>query len=112
MLVGDDIFIRGVRKGVEAGEYVYRRGELLYGRDPSAAIEISEQAVIFTMAYARTGIWPRPVRVPPPRSYSCHAGSGAGAGGAVAWLTGEGVSRAPAAVLVSLPPGSSTAEGL
>ena len=61
MLVGDDIFIRGVRKGVEAGEYVYRRGELLYGQgDPSAAIEISEQAIIFTTAYAKEhGIWPR-----------------------------------------------------
>ncbi len=67
MLVGDDIFIRGVRKGVEAGEYVYRRGELLYGHgDPSAAIEINEQAVIFTMAYAKEhGIWPRPSVTPP-----------------------------------------------
>ena len=67
MLAGDDIFIRGVRKGVEAGEYVYRRGELLYGQgDPSANIEISEQGIIFTSAYAKEhGIWPRPPVAPP-----------------------------------------------
>lgn len=62
MLIGDDTFIRGLRRGVEQGEYIYRRGELLYGQgDPAASIEIDEQSVIFTMAYARnTGIWPRP----------------------------------------------------
>ena len=62
ILIGDDVFIRGVRRGIEQGEYVYRRGELLFGQgDPAASIEIDEQAVVFTMAYARnTGIWPRP----------------------------------------------------
>jgi Protein of unknown function (DUF499) len=71
MLVGDDIFVRGVRKGVESGEYVYQRGDLLYGQgDPSAAIEINEQATISTMAYAKQhGIWPRasisPLGTPP-----------------------------------------------
>ena len=61
ILVGDDIFIRGLRRGIEQGEYVYRRGDLLFGPgDPSAGIEIDEQAVVFTMAYAKnTGIWPR-----------------------------------------------------
>lgn len=62
MLVGDDIFIRGVRRGVDTGEYVYRRGELLYGPgDPAATIAIDAQATVLTMAFARnTGIWPRP----------------------------------------------------
>ena len=62
MLIGDDVFIRGVRRGIEQREYVYRRGELLFGPgDPSASIEIDEQALVFTMAYARNaGIWPRP----------------------------------------------------
>ena len=61
MLSGDDIFIRGVRSGVELGEYVYRRGELLFGPgDPAADIVIDERALVFTMAYARNaGIWPR-----------------------------------------------------
>lgn len=31
MLIGDDIFIRAILRGIDAGEYVYRRGELLYG---------------------------------------------------------------------------------
>ena len=62
MLIGDDVFVRGVRLGVEQGEYVYRRGDLLLGPgDPSAEIVIDEQSVIFTMAFAKNrGIWPRP----------------------------------------------------
>ena len=62
ILIGDDIFIRGIRRGVEQSEYVYRSGDLLFGPgDPPAAIEIDEQSFVFTMAYARnTGIWPRP----------------------------------------------------
>ena len=61
ILIGDDIFVRGVRRGIEHGEYVYQRGELLYGPgDPVATIMIDEQAVVFTMAYAaNSGIWPR-----------------------------------------------------
>lgn len=62
ILIGDDLFIRAIRNGVEQGEYVYRRGELLYGPgDPPASILIDEQSVVFTMAYAKEhGIWPRP----------------------------------------------------
>ncbi len=61
ILIGDDIFIRGVRRGIEQGEYVYQRGELLFGPgDPSASIMIDEQSVVFTMVYAKNaGIWPR-----------------------------------------------------
>ena len=62
MLSGNDVFIRGVRRGVELGEYVYQRGDLLFGPgDPAPTIEIDEQSMIFTMAYARKElIWPRP----------------------------------------------------
>ena len=62
MLVGDDVFVKGIRKGVDQGEFVYRRGELLYGPgDPQPQILIDEQAVVFTMAYAKEhGVWPRP----------------------------------------------------
>ena len=68
MLFGDDVFIRGVRRGIEQGDYVYRRGELLYGQgDPPAAIAIDEQAFLLTAAYAKeAGIWPRPERKPEP----------------------------------------------
>ena len=62
ILSGDDIFLRGIRRGVEHGDYVYRRGELLYGPDdPPADLLIDERALVLTMAYARNkGIWPRP----------------------------------------------------
>jgi hypothetical protein len=62
ILIGDDVFTKGIRKGVEAGEYVYRRGDLLYGPgDAYAAIQIDEQAAVFTMGFAKEqGIWPRP----------------------------------------------------
>ncbi len=65
MLLVDDIFIRGIRLGIEQGDYVYRRGDLLFGPgDPPADIRIDEQAVVMTMAYAKNkGVWPRS---PPP----------------------------------------------
>jgi hypothetical protein len=61
MLVGDDVFIKGIRRGVEQSEYIYQRGELLFGPgDPITAIGVDEQAVVFTMEYAKEhGIWPR-----------------------------------------------------
>ena len=67
MLIGDDIFVRAIRRGIDSGEYVYRRGELLYGiGDPTALIEIDEQSVVFTMEYAKEqGIWPRPASKKP-----------------------------------------------
>ena len=67
ILIGDDIFIRGIRRGVEQGEYVYQRGELLFGPgDPSASIAIDEESVLFTMAFAKnSGIWPRKPKEPP-----------------------------------------------
>ena len=38
MLIGDDVFVSGVRRGVEQGDYVYRRGALLLGPgDPPAS---------------------------------------------------------------------------
>ena len=67
MLIGDDTFIRGIRVGVERGDYVYQRGDLLFGPgDPPASVAIDEQSIVLTMAYARnTDVWPRrPVEGP------------------------------------------------
>lgn len=68
ILMDDDIFRRAIRRGVEQGEYVYQRDELLYGPgDPVASIAIDEQAVVSTMSFAREhGIWPRPEPKPEP----------------------------------------------
>ena len=61
ILIENDTFIKAIHKGVEQGEYVYRRGELLYGKgDPMAMIIVDEQSVLFTNGYAQQhGIWPR-----------------------------------------------------
>jgi hypothetical protein len=68
MLVGDDVFVRGIRRGIEQGEYVYRRGDLLYGSgDPQAMIHVDEQSSVFTIGFAsERGIWPRP-KAPEPK---------------------------------------------
>ena len=62
MLVGDDVFVRGLRRGIEQGEYVYQRGDLWWGQsDPPAEIKMDEQSWIFTAAYAREhDLYPRP----------------------------------------------------
>ena len=61
ILIEDDTFISGIRRGIEIGEYVYQRGDLLFGPgDAPAEIRIDEQAVVMTMAYAKNkAIWPR-----------------------------------------------------
>ncbi|CAN5441903.1 DUF499 domain-containing protein [soil metagenome] len=67
MLVGDDVFVRGILNGIRSEDYVYRRGDLLYGAgDPGATIHVDEQSVLFTMAFARErGVWPRPEKPAP-----------------------------------------------
>lgn len=69
MLVGDDIFVRGIRVGIEQGEYIYKSGSLLLGKgDPYADVKIDEQSMVFTAAYAREHkIWPRPAPEPASR---------------------------------------------
>lgn len=68
MLVGDDVFIKGIRNGVELGEYVYQSGNLVRGKgDPVAEIKIDEQSFVLTAAFARDyDIWPRPPSAPAP----------------------------------------------
>ncbi len=109
ILVGDDIFVRGVRQGIEQGEYIYRRGDLLFGPDdPAADIEIDEQSMIFTMDYAmRKGIWPRrPAE--PPETRSTAPGHGEVSEPAV-----PGYSSPPGAPHVTRSePGSFAAEGI
>ena len=80
-----------MRRGIEQGEYVYRRGDLLFGPgDPPAEIAIDEQSVVFTMVYARNmEIWPCPkVAEPaPPVSPPAPGGEGGGLSGGAAGET-------------------------
>ena len=114
ILIGDDIFIRGVRLGIEQGEYVYQRGDLLFGPgDPSASIMIDEQSVVFTMVYAKnTGIWPRkkpgePEQPEPGGEETGQPGEGPGSGPGTG-PEGEPVGGHPPGAA----PGSFTAEGV
>ena len=107
MLSGDDIFLRGIRRGVEQGDYVYRRGDLLYGAgDPPADLLIDERALVLTMIYARNvGIWPRPAPpapAPPPPNPIGLEGE----------VRGGGDHPAPPSPTPPPPPGAFTAEGV
>lgn len=66
MLVGDDVFIKGIRQGIDQDVYIYQSGELLRGKgDPQAEIKIDEQSFVFTTGYAiEKGIWPRSAPTP------------------------------------------------
>jgi hypothetical protein len=80
ILVGDDVFIKGIRQGIDQGDYVYKSGDLLRGKgDPHAEIKVDEQSFVFTTSYAEDhGIWPRPAPTPAPAP---PGGSGTTAGG-------------------------------
>ena len=114
ILIGDDLFIRGLRRGIEQGEYVYQRGDLLFGpEDPSASILIDEQSVVFTMVYARNaGLWPR--KKPGDPKPLAPGGEGTGKPGE----TPDAGSREGSVVVpprgqpTVKPPGSLTAEGV
>jgi len=66
ILLSDDVFRKAIRKGIEDGVYIYKRGDLLAGAgDPMPSINIDEETTIFTMDFAKTkGIWPRPMPAP------------------------------------------------
>ena len=61
ILVGNDVFLKGVRKGVQSELFVYRSGDLIWGAgEPTVQIKIDEQSMVQTMAFAKDkGIWPR-----------------------------------------------------
>lgn len=61
ILVGDDVFIKGIRQGIDQDVYIYQSGDLLRGKgDPHSEIKVDEQSFLYTTAYAREhGIWPR-----------------------------------------------------
>ena len=63
----DSVLIRAITQGIQQGDYVYRRGELLCGPgDPMASVIIDEQSFVFTMQFAKEkGIWPRPIPATP-----------------------------------------------
>lgn len=99
ILVGDDVFVRGIRRGIEQSDYVYRSGDLLYGPgDPQATIAVDEQSFVYTMAFAKDrGIWPRPAPKVEP------AAVGESGGGASSVVTGPDGAGQPGVKVVPVP---------
>lgn len=116
ILAHDDVFTRGVRLGIESGEFVYVRNSLMWGKgDPPATIVVDEQAYLFTTAEAkREGIWPRRQEPAP----GVTAGGGTSRGEGAVGETGGGSGTPPGVPSVTGPgssvmagPGVFTAEG-
>jgi hypothetical protein len=80
MLVGDEVFIKGIRQGIDQGDYIYKSGELLRGKgDPHAEIKVDEQSFVYTITYAQDhGIWPRTPPAAPPAATPAPAPVGVG----------------------------------
>ena len=84
MLVGDEVFLRGLRQGIEDGTYVYQSGDLIWAQGmPYAEMKIDENSMVYTSEFARENdIWPKPEPPPTPPS-TPDPGPGMGAGGDV-----------------------------
>ena len=75
ILIGDEVFSAGILHGIEGGLFVYKRGELVCGKDdPQCKIVVDSDSVVYTISKARKlGIWPHKEKtdkgeknVPPP----------------------------------------------
>lgn len=95
ILIEDDTFRKAILRGIEQGEYVYRRGDLLAGKgEPLPMIVVDEQSVIFTSAYAQQhGIWPRQPQAPAEPGIG--AGQGATTGGGLFGPSAGPISSGP-----------------
>ncbi len=108
IMLGDENFVKMIRKGVEESVLVYKSGDVLMGPgDPWAEVKIDAQSVVLTMSHAKEqGLWPRKpvISEPPPKPYS-----EVGPGGAVtgpAHVASGGATSAP--FPPSPPPGAKT----
>lgn len=99
ILVGDDVFIKGIRQGIDQGDYVYKSGDLLRGKgDPHAEIKVDEQSFVFTTSYAEDhGIWPRQPPAPAPVPTASGAATSGGPAPAPAPYGAPTPASAPAA---------------
>ncbi len=61
ILLDDEPLIRCIRDGIEHDVFIYREGDLVWGKgDPAPSVRISENAFVHTLAGAKElGIWPR-----------------------------------------------------
>ena len=68
LLVGNDVFIKGIVQGIDDGVFVYERGDIIRGKgDASCAISISDDATVYTTECAKQlGKWPHRAPSPEP----------------------------------------------
>ena len=70
MLMDNSPFLACVRNGITSEVFIYRKGELVWGKgDPAPGVEVSDAAFVHTLAHAtQIGIWPHkkaePVKPP------------------------------------------------
>lgn len=110
----DSVLIRAITQGIQQGDYVYRRGELLCGPgDPMASIVIDEQSFVFTMQFAKEKtIWPRPAPTPPAGPSGGQTGAPPYPGGPQGGFTGHDGGPPGPTPPPPPPPGAITAEGV
>ena len=110
----DSVLIRAITQGIQQGDYVYRRGELLCGPgDPMASIVIDEQSFVFTMQFAKEKtIWPRPAPTPPAGPTGGQAGTPPYPGGTQGGFTPHDGGHPAPIPPPPPPPGAITAEGV
>jgi len=68
ILIGNEVFFKGIRQGIEAGLFIYKSGDLLWGKgDASAAIKIDSNSYVYTVERAEElDLWPRKLELTPP----------------------------------------------
>ena len=70
LMLGNDNFLRLLKKGIEEGVWIYQSGAFLVGPgDPPATLKIDSQAQVLTLAYAgEKHLWPRAEPEPEPET--------------------------------------------
>jgi hypothetical protein len=113
IIAHDDVFIRGVRMGIDTGEFVYVRNSLMWGKgDPAASIMVDEQSFLYTTAEAkREGFWPRRAEPVPDTGGGTPVGPGGGGPPSVSPVTGSDGGRGLESEAILAGPGVFSAEG-
>ncbi|MEB3162052.1 MAG: DUF499 domain-containing protein [Prochlorothrix sp.] len=68
MLIGNEVFFKGIIQGIEAGLLIYKSGDLIWGKgDAPASIKVDSNSYIYTIDQAEElDIWPRKLELTPP----------------------------------------------
>lgn len=92
ILLDDGPLINCVRLGIDSGVFIYRKGDLVWGKgDPAPSIEISDNAFVHTVANAgELALWPRKPKPQDKGGDDTDHDGGAGGGGADPGGSGPG----------------------